>query len=63
MLLSAVEAADFPTATYDFFYLPIDFRNKCNLGYCFINFIQHDSAVQCSGALAGLQEHNYPWRF
>ena len=34
------EIGDYFKDTYDIFYLPIDYINKCNLGFAFINFVE-----------------------
>jgi protein phosphatase 1 regulatory subunit 42 len=44
--------------TYDFFYLPIDFKNKCNVGYAFINLSEQKSIKDFY-----LHFHNSKWEF
>ncbi|KAL8257988.1 hypothetical protein R6Q59_030029 [Mikania micrantha] len=51
MLLAAIDETH--KGTYDFVYLPIDFKNKCNVGYAFINMVSSAHIISFYKALNG----------
>ncbi|KAI3766091.1 hypothetical protein L2E82_16141 [Cichorium intybus] len=51
MLLAAINEHN--QGTYDFIYLPLDFKNKCNMGYAFINMIDPHQIPQFHKSFSG----------
>ncbi|XP_039001432.1 protein MEI2-like 1 [Hibiscus syriacus] len=51
MLLAAID--EHCRGTYDFIYLPIDFKNKCNVGYAFVNMIDPQQIIPFHKAFDG----------
>ncbi|KAG2265817.1 hypothetical protein Bca4012_076837 [Brassica carinata] len=51
MLLAAIDEKN--QGTYNFLYLPIDFKNKCNVGYAFINILSPDLIIPFYEAFNG----------
>eukprot|EP00957_Ditylum_brightwellii_P013091 989201-Ditylum_brightwellii.AAC.1 len=45
MLLSEFADGNHGPGKIDFFYLPIDFKNRCNRGYAFVNFVNYQDII------------------
>jgi len=55
-LKSVCDAAD----SIDFIYLPLDFKNNCNLGYAFLNFETTETAEGFQNTINGLSASKLP---
>jgi hypothetical protein len=42
--------------SYDYFYLPLDFKKGSNLGYAYVNFVSVAKAKECFAAFDGFRE-------
>ncbi|CAE7246160.1 ML2 [Symbiodinium sp. CCMP2592] len=56
-LLEEIDAEGF-NGLYDFFYLPMDVRNKTNVGYAFVNFLEPDDMARFSRHFEGYRFKN-----
>lgn len=52
MFLELLDSHGF-ARSYDFIYVPMDFRNAVNLGYAFVNLLHHADALRLFGAFQG----------
>lgn len=59
MLVQMLDRGGFKS-TYDFIYMPMNFRTKASFGYAFVNFAQPPMADECQRAFEGFKNWGVP---